>query len=474
MIEQRPSFGHRDATAKACFAALCLTVMQSTAAAPVTGKVTQFTASDKITGECIRIAPIPGGNFSESDLKQEQEYCELDFATLALCPKLWSTSPGTVIYEVDASRYQGGIGGFESTLCKDGHHARDEALNNPAVYKMSVNGRETSATYAPASWVYYHLSRYLEAQVHVPVAVYRSTSRAAHHKRVVKPALDIVSQRRGLKMLAAGWKVLDELESGDGSSASASALLTDDGKNVYGVLLKSKGDRYDAEVNGTRESGWGDGQNYDFQQTAAYLALRSELPLMEAAKYGIHEARKNPKMAKALSADTPVEQVVLWMGDIIEITLLDYLLGQQDRIGNIDYNWRWYWLDNGELVSRAAGSSDIPTDLQGKSPARLKQSAINDNDAGVRRGYSNFAARTHMLEDLRHYSARLYGRLETLAADLASKGEVYQWLSQSAGLSTGETEAIAERTAQAFALLSEDLESGRLTLDIDLAEAMRK
>ena len=52
-------------------------------------------------------------------------------------------------------------------------------------------------------------------------------------------------------------------------------------------------------------------------------------------------------MAKALAADTPVEQVVFWMQDVIEITLMDYLFGQQDRIGNIDWRWYWYWIEEG-------------------------------------------------------------------------------------------------------------------------------
>jgi hypothetical protein len=34
--------------------------------------------------------------------------------------------------------------------------------------------------------------------------------------------------------------------------------------------------------------------------------------------------------------------MVFWMRDLADITLLDYLFGQQDRIGNIDYLTYWY------------------------------------------------------------------------------------------------------------------------------------
>jgi hypothetical protein len=265
---------------------------------------------------------------------------------------------------------------------------------------------------------------------------------------------------------------MDALETGQLGGGAADAALTDNGRQVFGVLLDSKGDRYGAEFNGTRESGWGAGQNHDFQQTAPFLALRSELPVAEAASWAIREARKNPRMAKELRADTPVEQVVFWMQDVLEITLLDFILGQQDRIGNIDYNWCWYWVEEGKLESQPAHGKDVPADLAAFNPLRLRQSAINDNDAGVRAGYVDFAAKTHMLEGLRHYNPELYQRLGRLAADFEARGPSYQWLTASAGLSGKEAETIAGRLQQAFALLQADCEGGALKLDLDPARVL--
>jgi hypothetical protein len=239
------------------------------------------------------------------------------------------------------------------------------------------------------------------------------------------------------------------------------------------VFVNSSGRRYGAEVNGTRESGWGAGQNNDFQQTAPFLALRSDRPPREAARNAIAEARRNPLMASDLPATTSVAQVIIWMQDVLEITLLDYLLGQQDRIGNIDYNWRWYWLQDGELQSAPAAGDAVPAQLRQHDLIRLRQSAINDNDAGVRRGYADYAERTHMLEGLRHYNPELYQRLGRLAADLAARGPAYRWLTGSAGLSSGEAEAIAGRATRAFELLDADCRRGTLRLDLDPALALR-
>lgn len=453
-------------------AAVAMLGVNTALAAPVSGDTREFESPNGLVEKCIRLQPMPGAHFSKSDHKREAGYCALDVYRLALCPKLWSTSPGTILYDIDVAAYGGDYTAFERQHCADRHGAKAAALDKSASFKISVNARDTSATYAPSSWIYYHFSRYLHVGVHVPVAVYRSMDAAVHHERVVKPALKLVGDRHNMRMLAAGWRYLDEVESGQASASVAHASLTDEGRQVFGVLLDNKGDRYGVDFNGTRESGWGSGQNLDFQQTAPFLALRSGLPLLEAAREGVAEARKNPKMAKALSANTSTEQVVFWMQDVIEITLLDFMLGQQDRIGNIDYNWRWYWIEDGKLESKAAHGKDVPKQLAEFKPVRLRQSAINDNDAGVRRGYADFAARTHMLEGLRHYSPRLYKRLGKLAADLGSKGDAYQWLTQSAGLSSKEADTLAGRAVQAFGLLQADCESGALKLDLEPAKLL--
>lgn len=440
--------------------------------APVQGEPSTFTSPSGLQEQCIRITPLPGAHYSKHDLKREKAYCKLDFYTLALCPKLWSTSPGTILYDIDAEAFGGDYAQFEKQHCGGGHHARSAALDKPATFKISVNDRDTSATYAPSSWVYYHLSRYFDTNTQVPVAVYRSMDKAEHHQRVVQPALGYTEGHRNLRMLAAGWRFLDQVESGGGTSASRRAALSDENRQVFGVLLDNKGDRYGPEINGTRESGWGVGQNLDFQQTAPFLALRSELSLNEAAKQAVHEARANPQMAKKLPADTSVKQVIFWMQDVAEIALLDYLLGQQDRIGNIDYSWRWYWLEDGELESEAAHGATAPESLQAFNPQRLRRSAINDNDAGVRRGYANFAKKAGMLDKLRHYPADLYQKLGLLAADFAAEGPIHGWLSGPAGLSKKELSAIATRTQEAFSLLQRDCNSGALKLDIDLAAVL--
>jgi len=457
---------HSGAYAQLLSIFLAVSLCPSAWAASINGVTKEFPVPGGITERCVRIEPMPGAKFSKHDLKQEQAYCAIDLQRSAVCPKLWSTSPGTIIFKLDGQQQD--FAAWERQHCREGHHAGDAAVDKLASFKISVNDRKTSATWSPSSWVYYHFSRYFRTHTDVPVAVYRTMDASQHHERVTAPALKLVERRRHLGMLKAGWIFLDQVERGVGSSTANSMALTDEGRQVFGVLLDNKGDRYGAEFNGTRESGWGNGQNEDFQRIAPFIALRSELPVPEAAAASIREARKDPAMAKSLKSDTPVKQVISWMQDVMEITLLDYMLGQQDRIGNIDYTWRWYWLEDGKLESESAHGTSAPDKLARFNPIRLRRSAINDNDAGVRHGYANFAKRTGMLDDLRHYDPQLYQRLGRLAADMAEEGPIYRWMTTSAGLGTREAEGIRNRTIAAFEILQTGCLAGTLALDFDL------
>ena len=438
---------------------------QTAQAIDVDGTVTEFATSGGLVERCVRIKPFPGARYSDHDEEAEKGFCALDLEQHALCPKLWSTSPGTVVFTVAGG--ESGIDEFERTHCGDGHHASDFAEDKPAVFKLSVNGQKTSATYAPSSWVYYHLSRYFQTEVFVPPAVYRSMDREAHHRRVVTPALTLMEGRHA-RMLSEGWKYLDALETNGLGGTAARQALTDGGRQVFGVLIDNKGDRAGMEVNGTRESGWGDGQNEDFQQTAAYLALRDPASPAEAASASVRKARRNPKMARALDEATPVEQVYAWMQAVMEIALLDTILGQQDRIGNIDERWRWFWVEDGQLKNHSAHGDERPGSVPAGAAWRLKQTIISDNDAGIRPGYTNFAVRTGMLEGLAHFDPRLYQRLGALADALRKGGEANLWLTGAAGLTEREARGIAERSQAAFESLKAQCEAGTLKLDFDL------
>ena len=147
-----------------------------------------------------------------------------------------------------------------------------------------------------------HFSRYFEADIGVPPAVWRSMDRAVHSDEVASRGLSISGHGHSSGMNHAGWRKLVDADKNPKTYSPTDELFTADRKALYGALLNSPGSRYGSEVNGTRASGWGKGQNLDFQETAPFRALRSGAPIERAISEGIAEAIKTSRISEGSSA----------------------------------------------------------------------------------------------------------------------------------------------------------------------------
>ena len=438
----------------------------------VRGVETTFTSPNGLTERCIRIAPIPGGEYSNGDLKDEAAYCSIDFYSndVALCPKTWSTSPGMMIYDISGGNYAMNRAGFERNACAEGKSAKNLAKNDLAKFKVTMNAQGTSGTYSASPLLYYHFSRYFDMAVLVPVTVWRSMDAAQHSSEVARPGLAISGHNHSARMNHAGWKHLVDAETNPASYSPTNDIFTADRTQIYGVLTSSPGRRYGSEINGTRVSGWGKGQNLDFQKTPAFLALREDAPLTKAIDVGLSKGRKDRQINRDLGPDVSREQMAYWMREISEIVLLDFIFSQQDRVGNIDFTPYYYWIENGDIDHKKAkhhetGDGDVPAGAK-----RLRRTNLNDNDAGGRVAYANFAKSTQMLEKLRHFDSKVYDRLVALDRDLQAQGPIYQWLSTSLGLKSREVAQVVKNTALAAGILKASCTAGKLRFDLNPKE----
>ncbi|CUH46680.1 hypothetical protein [Ruegeria atlantica] len=435
----------------------------------VLGEATTFDSPNGVTERCIRIEKVPTGEYKKSDLEEETAYCEIDFyaSEIAICPKTWSTSPGMAVYDISEGPYTGNRSEFERNACKEGKSAKDLAKDRVAKFKSTMNQKGTSGTFSTSSLLYYHFSRYFDATVKVPVAVWRSMDAQAHFSEVAEPGLAISGGSHGGRMNHEGWRVFAAADADPNSYQPTDDLFTADRTQIYGVLLDSPGHRYGSEINGTRKSGWGKGQNRDFQETPAFLALRSSKPLPEAIVEGVGEGRKDRMINKDLGPDVSDQQMAFWMQELTEIVLLDFIFSQQDRVGNIDFTPYWYWVEDGKLKHKKAkhhepNDGDVPT-----GALLIRRSNLNDNDAGGRVEYANFAKSTQMLEKIRHFSPSTYRRLVTLNSDLQTQGPGYDWLSQSFGLSDSQIAQVVKNSALATSILQSNCSNGDLMFDLD-------
>ena len=454
----------RRASAVALAAALAA-AGPAAASEQVRGESFAFTSPGGVQERCVMLARMPGAAYRETDIQEEKAFCAIDLhgRTHAMCPKLFSTSPGTLVYDVSSGPYGGNPVGFEREICPRGHVVEKEAVDEPISFKMSVNTRETSATFANSSLIYYHFARYFDAAVHVPAAVFRSVDRNAHLARVASRGESLSAGRPALKMNHAAWATLVKAERTPDTYSPTDELFSGDRKQVYGVMLHPRGRRYGEEINGSRKSGWGDGQSLDFQQTPAFVALATDRPLREAIEQGLARGHNSSAVPSAVHT----EQMAFWMRELIDVTLLDHIFSQQDRIGNIDYLTYWHWVEDGEVRRMPATGAHPPEELARYSPKLLKRTELADNDAGVRKSYVNYTKRTGMLEHLRHYAAGTYRRLLALDRDFAARGPLHDYVGATFGLTGAEFAQVIANTRDAASILRESCRKGRLRFDLD-------
>jgi hypothetical protein len=457
-------------------AALLLTGLLGAGGAPassdVRGEAVTYRSPGGAEERCVMLARMPGASYRPEGEAQERRLCAIDFhqPTHALCPKLFSTSPGTLVYDLSAGPYAGRQDAFEREVCSTGHVVTTEAVGGAISYKMSVNTRETSATFANSSLIYYHFARYFDAAVHVPPAVLRSIDKKVHLERVAQRGESVSATRPPLKMLHAGWSTVVRAEQDPTSYQPTDELFTPDRQQVYGVLLHPEGKRYGEEVNGSRQSGWGEGSSRDFQQTAPFIALASDKPFAEAIRQGIAHGHAS----SAIPADVRAGQVAYWVRELIDVTLLDYLFSQQDRIGNIDYLPHWVWVEDGQVRHQPAQGNKPPAEIATLSPQLIKRTELGDNDAGVRLSYANFTQRTGMLERIRHYHPHTYRQLMAMDADFAAAGPLHTHVRSTFGLSAAEFERIAANVKTAAAILRASCRAGHLRFDADPEAFLRE
>jgi hypothetical protein len=450
-----------------------------------TGAFAQFqgaaTAYGK--GQCVILNRFPadsGAHYRSKDDDKEKALCSIDFNSdnVGLCPKTWSTSPGTEVYDISNSQYKQKVSDFESAFCPKQRALDVAGVEKLAAYKQSVNaqfGQRTSATFSQSSALYYHFSRYLSTTVDVPVAVMRTMDAQDHLRMVANRGLALAPAG----MIHGGWVVVTSAEKNPSGYVPVNEFYYGDVKDglLYGTMLKSPGTRYGPEFNGNI-AGKGYSQEYVFmQQTPAFLALTTQKPFADAAAAGLAGSKKDPVVARALGASVANEQMMFWMQELSEVLILDHIFNQQDRPGNIDYLWEWYYVGSDGKVKSDKVDSDVsrakmasvamPDEV--KSSAKhvlIQKTQIGDNDAGGRH-YANFTKNFGLLPKLHHMNATTYQQLMRLASDFQSKGPLYNYLQTTFYLSPNYVANIAQNTIDAANILRTTCKAGTMRFDLD-------
>ncbi|GGE59050.1 hypothetical protein [Actibacterium pelagium] len=440
----------------------------------VTGTVSEFSSWFGVSEQCIRTSPMPGATYTDEDIAQEEALCAMDLYSMdiGICPKIWSTSPSVVLYDLVGSKLEGERRKFQEDICAGGKAARYVATRELARLKFTMNQPGTSAAYAPAPILYYHLSRYLNMNVEVAPAVWRSMDQQVLLGEVALGGAHFTAGSLRTQKVNAAWQAIvdairdPESYSKEGGYGTAADILLEDGLRAYGTLLHAQGSGFDEEVNGIEDDGLGDVEEMrHFMLTPGYITLMIDAPLDEAAKIGIERAV--PPAFETMPDGLSTAQVAYWARELAETTLLDFILSQKDRPGNIDRSDYYAWVSEGAVQwakedNHEPGDGAVPEDAMPVS--RL---ALNDNDAAVKVEYQNDAFMTGMLARVRHFDADTYRSLHALAADLTNDGPTWNWLRESSGVSWAEADRIRENVGFAAETLAQSCELGVLRFDLD-------
>ena len=425
-----------------------------------------FVSPNSLTETCRILAPIPGGDFSDKDRKQEARLCAIDFysPSVALCPKNISTSAGVYLYDISSLT---GIttAEYESKHCGQEVEIAGKKLEADKLgkFKVTMNQSGTSGTTSTSSLLYYQFSRLLDTLIDIPVSVQRTIDKDVMDQRVAAKSAG------KSKMNREAWKWIRAAAARPESYSPTDDLFTADRKQFYGIILKDSGDRYGAEINSERKAGWGAPQVREFQTTPAFLALRSRKPIAEAVAGAPYSAA----------------QMVHWMRELSEIAVLDYIFSQQDRVGNIDFQFHWYWIDaKGDVTHRKADTKNIdkkdltradmksivmPEDIKAFNPVLIQRSILADNDAGGNPRYANFAKKTEMVDGLRHFNAGEYRKLQEMVRDFKSNGPILQHLTSEFGLTAKQLKMVVDNTVEVAGILKANCQAGKLKFDLNPA-----
>jgi len=401
----------------------------------------QQTLSIPVAGRKPEICVIPkhfaDAQYSDKDSKSEADLCSFDVATnAAVCPKLNSTNPGLDFYSLPSGATPKSV---EDAHCKD---AKKEAK-----YKLS-----TSCSYTPSILGYYHLSRMLGGVADVPPSVLR-TFDLQQHIALGRTAL---AETKPAALIHQTWAALMAQLTAGANASKRDLLLTDDFSQSYGAL----------SVNPSKESFYQEFFSGGANNVARAANFRDKNPIVQM-------------LARPTDASTLVGrnftaqnvQTMRQLKDAADLIVIDTLMNQQDRFGNIHYLETYYYLDrkdtNPDGSPKLKSSKKLtPDEVTQLGAVQIKTMLLKDNDCGVSK--TNIAKQAGLSNRIAHIDPVTYHRLLQLDA-AADSPETKAFFQQELVFTAIDYAGFRANLKDLASKLHQACSQGKLKLDLDLA-----
>ncbi len=392
---------------------------------------------------CVIPKKWPGGAYRSDDTGKESTLCGYDFyRTMGICPKYNSTNPGVLLIAPNAQYSKEAIDASDCNVKKMG-------VKTEAKFKQTI-----TCSYTPSILAYYHMSRILGGVGRVPVSVIRTMDLKVHSQLTSKA---VHALRDSTDTIAEAWRKLGEMH----LNPRAFPQLTDTTfTQLYGGLSDNvKNENLYNDVSGRGP------------YNSRYQRFLKQKPFQKVA------STKTLAQIAGSAEFTRVAQDVIQMKDVADMVLIDTLMNQQDRIGNIHYKFYWYSINpSTNRIERAKSEAElvdgkivVPPEekrqMAGRAAVVLKEMILKDNDCGVIK--DNMMRAYSVLEKVRHMSYLTYRYFMAFEKSLANPATKAYFKTELL-FTDKDYRSLQDNAAKAREILTGACRTGQLKFDLDL------
>ncbi len=386
---------------------------------------------------CVIPSKLAGGQYSEKDRKNELKLCSYDIhgaaANVAACGKTVSTNPAVEFYSIPAGMTAAQV---EARSCDV---AESKKLTK---YKLS-----TSCSYTPSILGYYHVSRFLGDINQVPVAVLRTMDTEKHISIGKKVIAELSAKKQGQALIAQTWGSLISFLSPGSTSPKRDLLMSDDKQQSFGALQK----------NPTKEEKYSEMFFGGADQALRAVNFRDKSPI-----YQLLRSSRPANILVSNRFEAGNLQKLIQMRDVADMILLDTLMNQSDRFGNVHYKEEYFYVEGNDVKHVDELTAQ---DITAKGAVKAKVMMMKDNDCGLNR--PNHLKNAGLLAGLAHFNPETYHKLLQLNQALASDS-IKSFMKKETMMNDTDYASLKANAAFAASTLQNACRAGKLQLDLDV------
>ena len=378
--------------------------------------------------ECVALPPAPGTEIDSGRKDDEDALCKIKFddPNVIFCPALHSTNPGTDIYELPTGVSRAS---FEEKEC-----AKETKRNANFLAKFK---QSTSCSYTPAILAYGKVADALKIHVDVPAVVYRTMEQATH---------------KGVEKMAGVYAhgLIKETWAGLVSKIAASSTKVIKDGLLYGAMVDHKG-------------------GIDHHPTLNHRGPDSNpaAPFLASSTWAM--ATKGSEIRSQIPPSLETLGQMMAVRDVGEMAIIDHILAQQDRFGNVAKKEKIFWLEQTaagqKLHSVKATKANKPIDGTNQTTMQYLDAnhipyvqfpvmVLADNDCGLRQD-SNVVRKNNMVQHLRHISSSVYKHVQSFAK--TNPDDLLEYFQNQTLMTSDEAKGVIARLQEVASILKDKL-----------------